>query len=371
MWRWLLLVGALAALPACAPAGLAREAASDYGQELARIDQEIVDAGPGRLVYLLYTRASLTADFSDFTRAEQEIERALSVPADELLLFRATLNIKLHRLAAAKGDLRRLTDLAGSSYVRLLGADIALQEGRYEEARRTYEELLAARRTWDHLARVAYLRWKTGHPAQADALYAEAQEDLTAKEMRSFAWIELQRGLLDLDLRRYEDALAHYRRAERAYSGYWLIEEHIAEVLDLLGRTDEAVGIYERIIERTRNPEYVSALASLVARRDSGAGAALYREADELFEERFARYPEAAMGHYIEHLIGRKQGSPALLGLAERNHELRPNAESKLLLAKACMKLRQEARARALLAEVATTPWRSPDLAELRQQLAR
>jgi tetratricopeptide (TPR) repeat protein len=357
-----------AALSSCASA---REMPSAYDEELARIDHEIAAAAPDRLVYLLYTRASLTADFADFARAEQEIERALREPADELFLFRATLRVKLHRLAAAQDDLRRLTRLAGAPYVRLLGADIAMQEGRYGEARRAYGELLAEDRTWDHLARAAYFEWKTGHPERADALYAEAQDELTAKEMRSFAWVELQRGLLDLDRRRYADALAHYRRADRAYSGYWLVEEHIAEVLGLLGRMDEAVEIYERVIEKTRNPEYVSALGSLLASSDPAAAEELYHRADALFEERFARYPEAAAGHYVEHLLQRKQAGPKLLELAEMNQRLRPNAESKLLLAKACLKLGREARARALLAEVMATPWRSQDLVELKSRLAQ
>ena len=82
--------------------------------------------------------------------------------------------------------------------------------------------------------------------------------------MRSYAWVELQRGLLDFDRRRDHEALAHYRVAERAYSGYWLIEEHIAEALDRLGRTAQAVEMYQRVIERTRNPEFVSALTDQI-----------------------------------------------------------------------------------------------------------
>jgi tetratricopeptide (TPR) repeat protein len=364
----LLLCAVAVALAAVTPAA---GAPSAYDEELARLDREIAAAGPGRLPFLLYTRASLTADFADFARAEQEIESALRQPADEPLLLRASLHVKLHRLSAARDDLGRLTRLAGAPHVRLLRADIALQEGDYETARKTYAQMLAEERTWDHLARVAYLEWKTGHPARADALYAEAQEELTAKEMRSFAWLELQRGLIDLDLGRPADALAHYRRAERAYSGYWLIEEHIAEALDLLGRTAEAAELYRRVIEKTRNPEYVSALAAIVARRAPAEAEALYRQADDLFRERSARYPEAAMGHYLEHLIERQGAGPELLELAERNHRLRPNAESKLLLARACLRLGQEGRARALLAEIAATPWRSPEAARLKKQLAR
>ena len=371
--RLLPAVAAVAAALALSP--FAAGAPSAYDDELARLDRETAAAGPDRLVHLLFARASLTADFADLGRAEEAIEReigrAAGASAEELLLFRATLHVQLHRLSAAEDDLARLTRLAGSPQARLLAADLALQRGRYAEARRSFEELAEERRTWDRLARLAYLERRTGRAGRADALYAEAQEGLTAKEMRAFAWLELQRGLIDLDRGRHRRALAHYRRAERAYSGHWLIDEHVAEALALLGRTEEAAALYQRVIERTGNPEYLSALASLVAGSDPAAAAALEARADALFAERFRRFPEAAIGHYVEHLVERTEAPPELLALAERNHELRPNAESKLLLARACARLGQRERARELLAEIAATPWRSPALRVLARRLAR
>lgn len=366
--RRLVTIVLVAATLACSSA---QKTPTAYETELAKLDAEIAAAPPEKLLWLLWSRASLTADFDDFARFEREIAHALATngPADELHLFRASLHFKLHRLQQAKDDLDRLTHMSQSPYVHAMRADIALQEGRYAEARAAYEAVIAERRTWDNLSRLAWLESKTGNPARADALYAEAEDQLTAKEMRAFAWVELQRGLLDLDQRRYKDALEHYRRADRAYSGYWLIEEHIAEALDLLGETDDAIEMYGRIIVKTRNPEFVGALAKIVARDDREKAAALDREADALFAARYAQYPEAAIGHYIDLLLDRPDANPKLLELAERNHQLRPNAESSLLLAKAYVKLHQPARARQLVAEVSATPWRTPELTELRKQL--
>jgi tetratricopeptide (TPR) repeat protein len=70
-----------------------------------------------------------------------------------------------------------------------------------------------------------------GDPAGADELYEEAQDDLTAKEMRAFAWLEVQRGFLDFARGRYRQARSHYDRADAAYPGYWLVDEHVAELL--------------------------------------------------------------------------------------------------------------------------------------------
>jgi tetratricopeptide (TPR) repeat protein len=185
---------------------------------------------------------------------------------------------------------------------------------------------------------------------------------IPATEMRTYAWLELQRGLIDLEYGRYQQALDHYRLACRAYSGYWLIEEHIAEALQLTGQTGEAIALYRGIIERTRNPEFVTALADILLASDPGAAAALYREADALYGEQYALYPEAVAGHLIEYLLEKQDIDPRLLEYAEWNHRLRPNAEAKLLLARTYLKLGEVATARSLMGEILKTPWRTPEL---------
>jgi len=197
---------------------------------------------------------------------------------------------------------------------------------------------------------------------RADRLYAKAQDELTAKEMRSYAWLELQRGIVRFEHGEHEKALAHYQRADRAYSGWWLIEEHLAEVLTAMGRKREAIAIYRRVVEQTRNPEYVAALAALTGDN------ALFAEADRLYAEQLRLYPEAAIGHVLRTKLERPP-SPELVELAQRNVTYRPNAESKLLLAEAYLKTRQLAQARAVLAEIERTPWRMPDLARVRKAL--
>ncbi len=331
-----------------------------------------------KLVFLEYRYASLTGDFGDFKAAESAIDRAIELagPAEDFYLLRANLDFKLHRLARTREDLARAPDLAGGAAVEVLRADLALQEGRYAEARKGYEEVIRRHRkpetpgSWDQLARLAYLESKTGDVAGARRLYLQAKSEITAKEMRSYAWVELQEGLLDLDERRFEQALAHYRRAARAYSGYWLIEEHIAEVLDLLGRTREAVDLYRRVIARTRNPEFVGALALIVERSDRAAGEALHREAGRLFQEQRALYPEAAAGHFIKYLLDTRGAVvPGLLEMAEENHLLRPNGDAKLLLARACLRVHDPARAKAVVDEILASPWRTPEVARLAREL--
>ena len=102
-----------------------------------------------------------------------------------------------------------------------------------------FERLIEEDRTWDNLARLAYWKSKLGEVAEADQLYEEAEQSLTAKQMRSYAWLKLQRGVLAITHGRYADAWTHYRRADEAYPCHWHTDEHFAELLAAKGRSAE------------------------------------------------------------------------------------------------------------------------------------
>lgn len=351
---------------------------NDYQQELAGIAAKIKQLGnPAtkdealKLVYYRYLHATLTGSFDDFKAAEDAIHAALTAygPVDDLYHLRAQLNFKLHRLQAVSTDISKLPRAANILSLQALRADIDLQQDRYNEALQGYERIIAEKRSWDTLARLAYFRFKTGQPEVADELYREAAGLLSAKEMRYYAWIELQRGLIDLEYERYEEALAHYQIADRAYSGYWLIEEHIAEVLNLLGREREAIALYRKIIDKTHNPEFISALATIFEATDREHAMALHQQAETLYAQRYLLYPEAALGHWITYLLEKSDIDPNLLDYAQRNHEFRPNAESKLLLVKAYLKTGETTQAKELMQAILQTPWRTPEMDTLWQQM--
>jgi tetratricopeptide (TPR) repeat protein len=250
---------------------------SDYQIELARIDSDIaelheralvppVDGGEAtRYVHALYQRAVLTGNLDELEAAETMIDAAIrhiSNPGD-LYFLKANVAFKLHRLADVRRNLAAIPSLRDSFEAQGLWADLDFQEGRYAAAKASYERLIAQYRTWDNLARLAYFAAKMGDPEAADRLYLEAEDELTAKEMRSYAWVELQRGLLHLAHGRHEETEVCYRRAERAYSGHWLVAEHRAELLGAQGRYGEAAALYESVVARVPRPELQQALGDL------------------------------------------------------------------------------------------------------------
>ena len=277
-------------------------ALSDYAVELRRIENDLAElekiafAEPvksedaGRYVYRLYARSSLNGNLKELRRVEESIDRAIACvgPVEDLCLLKANLDFKLHRLAETKRDLALAPALAGRRQGHVILADIAFQEGRYSEARAALETLAEEDPAWDVLARIAHIEGKMGDAEKADQLYLQAEDEITAKEMRSFAWVELQRGLLDLSRGRVDDALAHYEMADRAYSGYWLTAEHIGDALG-------SAAHYERVLREVDKPEVAQKLGGL-----SHDG-----RAEELFAHALSGYLESAERgevHFYHHL---------------------------------------------------------------------
>jgi tetratricopeptide (TPR) repeat protein len=218
-----------------------------------------------RLAYRLFHRASLTGIMADFDAVDLALREAIEDfgPKEDLCLLKANLDFRFHRLADVRYDLQMCPLLAGRFEGRTLVADLDFQEGRYEAARVELERLISDNRTWDNLARLAYWKSKLGDAGEADALYEEAEDDLTAKQMRSYAWLELQRGVLAITHGRYTDARKHYQRADAAYPGHWHTDEHFAELLASEGRFEEAAALFQNVIARVPKPEVQQALGEL------------------------------------------------------------------------------------------------------------
>ena len=326
-----------------------------YEAELARVDADLsaalarADALPSDwkrrelVVGLLQQRARLTGDLADYQRAESQLVLAMESAAEGSgpLLQRAGLNYSLHRLPPVEADLAQVEQRINlpsttQSSVTLLRANTAFQQGRYAEARAGVSEALALHDSgagWAATARQAWLRAEFETASEA---YDEVEQRYHGVANEPRAWTHLQRGLMDLDRGRYAEALEHYLAADRALPGYWLVHEHIAEVLVELDRTEQAEVLYRDVVERTGNPELMDALAGLLeADRRSEEAAEWTQKAREGHLEALALYPEAAAGHALGHWIDTGDDPAFTLELATANVAARDNALSHIQLAQA------------------------------------
>jgi tetratricopeptide (TPR) repeat protein len=331
-----------------AQATLTSVLSAGFDEELARAEKEIVrlqsrlNTSPCdlqtrvRLLYRMNHRASLTGRMSDLEALDAAAADAIRElgPKEDLCLLKANLDAHLHRNAEARLAIESAPLLSSRYEARSLLADLDFQEGRYEAAQSALRELIGENPAWDNLARLAHWESKLGDPAEADELYLQAQDELTAKQMRSYAWLELQRGMIDFRQGRLPEARKHYRRADESYSGYWLTDEHFAELCAAEGDFEKAEALLGDVVARTGKPELQQAIGELcllAGRRE---------EALSWFEQALALYLESVgrgRVHYYHHLcdfFGDARPDPAeALLWARRDFALRSNFSTQTALA--------------------------------------
>jgi tetratricopeptide (TPR) repeat protein len=317
----------------------------------------------------LLTRAKLTGSYDDYARAEELLAEAFAQGAATAgpLGTRASLNFTLHRLDRVGPDLDQIEALP--SVIRLPPYDLSLRRGvlamelgDYAAARGHLQAAVDGSRSLGSLATLGLWYWQTGDFETAESLYKEAFSPYHGRLSQPVAWLHLQLGLLDLDRGRWDQAMAHYQDARAVLPGWYLVDEHVAEILTLRGQTGEAIAMYERIIDETGNPEFMDAMARIeIARGNSEAAVAWIARGDEAYAVQLGRFPEAAWGHALGHF--QEFGEPAqALDLAVRNHELRPNGQAKVWLAEALLASNRAADAALVIEEALASPYRSAPL---------
>jgi len=294
-----------------------------------------------RLAYRQYHQASLTESDSDFETVNQNINAIIRDfgPREDICLLKANLDGRFHRLDEVKQDLQMCPSLARRYAGRSIMADIDFQEGRYEQARLGWERLIEEDRRWDTIARLAHWKGKMGAPEKADRLYQEAEEELTAKELISFAWLELQRGALALSWGRLGEAKIHYQTAARCFSGHWQTDKYMAELLAAEGDFDQAISLLKSVLACAPKPELKQALGEILMLTGRKEEARLWLDAAVAA---FLASAQEGGVHYYHHLAdwyADLGGQPAqAVQWARRDVALRSNFSTQSALAWALFK---------------------------------
>lgn len=302
-------------------------AETDYSRELAAYDKRMTELGtadaPIARREMVYRRALLTGDTDAIARLAQPLG-AQSRSDSELAL---RVDLSLHRLQGALPRLEALRSTTAPSTISLLRAQILLQSGELDAAAAEFERVIAGSGHWEALAGLAALEASRGRTQRSDMLYTEAGEKLTVRQMRAYAWVLLQRGLLRLRRGEAKAALELYAQAEKAYGGWWVVDDHMAEALAVAGQFEQAIARYRTAIERSPRAELRHGLGDLYLQLGRRGDATVW------LDRARASY-EASVGrgetHYLHHLArfySDSQPDPAkAVALARRDVALRPTA---------------------------------------------
>ena len=179
----------------------------------------------------------------------------------------------------------------------------------------------------------------------------------------------MQRGLLAWERGRLDEALALYLLASDELPGWWLVDEQIAEVKRLNGDTAGAQALLEQIIARTGQPQHMDELARLLREgKTPDAANAWIQRAQAIYRARLKTFPEAGVGHAVDHFL--QFGTPAeALELARRNARLRPFGEAQITLAAALFRAGQAGEAAVVIGQVQDSGWDTAHLHAVAAQI--
>jgi tetratricopeptide (TPR) repeat protein len=250
----------------------------------------------------------------------------------DLRLLQATLALALHRPGRAARALAPLSALADRPPVLVVRADLAQFSGDYAGAREHCLAALQREPRWDAQARLAALAVAVGDLAEADRRFDAAEDEITAKQLRAFAWVRVQRGDLARSLGEFDRAEARYAEAEAAYPGWWYVEQYRAALALECGHADDAVAGYRAVLAETDRPEVREALGTALA----AAGRAF--EADEYWSSALAEYEASVRRgetHYLHHLAAFwvARDPVTAVGWARRDVAVRRNSGTLSMLA--------------------------------------
>ena len=356
---------------------------SAYEKMLARIDTQLnakksfVATRPDSVLHLTsvaevyFERARLSGEFNDYADALDTLEQVFEMPdrGNGPVLLRARLNYSLHRLPSIESDLQTaesalLVNKPTVAMIEGIRADVMLQQGRYADARRAFTELDNSNPDSTSAIRIAQANVYIGDYEEAEHWFGLAQAQAPHRSAHLRSWLALQQGILDFEQGRLDEALVHYQHALNLFPGYWLVEEHIAEIDALQGRTDIAERAYRDLIKRTDSPQFMIALADILIQgteQEKNEANRLLEEANRVYTTMAEKIPEAIAGHALEYFL--HQGNPKQsLQLAMDNYQLRAGGPPAVLLAQAHAVNGHLSEASTILDKLLKSPFRSADL---------
>jgi tetratricopeptide (TPR) repeat protein len=278
--------------------------------------------------------ARLSGELQSYRMAKQALDELTDrVGRDNACPEQAVYALATHRPAAAAAALDHCTAAASVGQ----RADIAYYQGQYRQALELARQALNESATPDNFIRLSRLRMATGSPHEAAALMEAAQQRYHNDSPHQLAWFKLQRGLIALHCGEFERARAFYTAALQELDGWWLAEEHLAEVQLLLRERDKAQALYDAVIDKTGYPEFLEARAKLYEEAGDATNAhAMIDLARARFEANIALLPEAAIGHAIPFYLS--YGPPGRsLELARSEYANRSDGDTALLLSMALL----------------------------------
>lgn len=286
----------------------------------------------------LMSRGKVLGVLDDLARAAEICKKALTKDEKNAKLhsMRADALAALHQFAEAKKHATRAHELEPSADTRAQLADIAWNLGDYTTAIGEIRKLAKESPGFSTIVRQAQLDFDLGDVKAAEEGFARAETQIKDPSPVPVAWLNVQRGLLHLHTGRFEQAERFYVEAVERLPDYPMAVEHLAEIEGLLGKREQAMKRYGRVIHLTDDPEFIGALAGVLEEQGRKDEAKKLRDrAEKRYDELLKKHPAAMYWHAADFFLSDAEKPKKALELLQKNLKIRPNAGSLAFLAAA------------------------------------
>src|SRR5215203_5634907 len=203
-------------------------------------------------------RVRETGDPTLYTKTEDLVDEAskLEDQSAELYAARGSLALARHDFAAALGHGTRALalDPENARYYGIVG-DAQIEQGMYEEAINSYQEMVDRRPDFDSFSRVAYARELYGDPEGAiEAMEFALQAGSGTPE--NVAWAHVQLGNLWFTSGNLEESQKAYELSTRTVGAYAPALAGRAKIAAARGDLEQAATLYQQAFNRMPLPEY-------------------------------------------------------------------------------------------------------------------
>ncbi|MBI1881783.1 MAG: tetratricopeptide repeat protein [Chloroflexi bacterium] len=233
-------------------------------QDRLRLDPEDT-AAYAQLGLALLQQVRETGDASLYTQAEQAFTEALKRDPRQFdaLMGQGSLALSRHQFRdALEWGKQALALNPHRGQVYGIIGDAQVELGQYEAAAKTIQKMIETRPELASYSRMSYQRELHGDTAAAIAAMQMAV-DSGLPTAEGTLWAQTQLGHLYFNSGNLTQVEQTYQQALQFRPDYIYAQAGLARVRAAQGQSDEAIALYQKIVERLPLPEFVIALGEV------------------------------------------------------------------------------------------------------------
>jgi tetratricopeptide (TPR) repeat protein len=330
----------------------------------ARLESRSSATRQAMLARQLFLRFQILGNLPDLELADTLVSEAMTAsPNAPMALFKARIDAALHRFPAALEGLDRLlVDSAspdpGIASFRLA---ILLAMGQID----SLPPSPGTRPDMDSFAREANVLLDQGQLNAALMRFHLAEGMYEGVNPFPLAYLHSQIGIAYLRYGHLHSARQFLEAALNRLPGLFIAKDHLAETLVELGETQGAIALYRELVESTNDPEFCGVLEGLFEQAGETEAQIHYGQcAREGFARRLTKHPAAYWHHAADYYLARGENVKAY-ELASLDAELRKNASSIILFARAALAINDSRVACDAVSSLGSRKLSPPELGEL------